>query len=283
MAKRPRRPRTPPLSAEAKRMRQWRSCGVVTLVGVLALVVFYVVLKFFRDDHAHKPAPHGGVVASVEDGEGHHHVEAVVEKGGTLRLYTFGDDLDRLQDVESQVLAAQVKREGDAELTPVDLMPMPRATEPDGRTSEFFGKLPREARSGPLLVRITGIEIDYKRFPLEFVLPASAHHGEPDDQARDEENLSLTAGGKYTEADLAANGRQTVSARYKAFRVEHDMKPRRGERTCPITRIKANQEFTWVVSGKTYEFCCPPCIDQFLRRAKDEPQAIRDPELYVKK
>ena len=268
-------------SADEKRMRQWRSCGVVILVGVLLLVALYVTLKFFRHtDHAHKPAPHGGVIVSVEEGGDHYHVEAVVEKGGTLKLYTFGEEVSQGLEVESQVLAAQLRREADGEFMPVDLVPLPQPSEPEGKTSQFFGKLPQGLQGSPLVVRIASIEMGGKRFPLVFVIPASAGGG-ADDQT--EEKLYLTAGGKYGEEDIAANGRQTASARYKVFRAEHNTWPKRGDRICPVTRFLANRRFTWVVSGKTYEFCCPPCIDQFVRRAKGQPQAIRDPEEYVKK
>ena len=46
---------------------------------------------------------------------------------------------------------------------------------------------------------------------------------------------------------------------------------------------KANAKFTWVVDGKAYEFCCVPCIDEFVQAAKDNPGALKDPSEYVKK
>jgi YHS domain-containing protein len=283
MAKRRPRPGKRPLSAEEKLMRQWRGCGVIILVVVLLLAGLYAALNLFRDrNHAHKAAPHGGVVVSLEEGGDHYHVEAVVEKGGTLMLYTFGEDMDQVLEVESQVITAEVKREADGEFLSVDLMPMPRPGDPEDRTTRFFGRLPQELRGSPLVVRVASIEIKGKRFPLDFTVHASPH-GEANHNANDEEKLYLTAGGKFTGADIAANGRQTAGDRYKGWKAEHHMKPRRGDRFCPITRIKANREYTWVVSGKTYEFCCPPCIDQFVRLAREEPQTVREPEEYVKK
>jgi hypothetical protein len=271
-------------SADDKRMRQWRACGVVILVGVLLLAGISVALKFFRDkDHVHKPAPHRGVIVSVEAGDDHYHVEAAVEKGGTLKLYTFDEDMDRALEVESQVLTAEMKREAAGEFTAVDLMPVARPSDSESKTSQFFGKLPQGLRGNPLVVRIASIEMGGKRFVLNFTVPASGPGGEADDNAQDEEKLYLTASGKYTEADIQVNGRQTALARYKGFRAAHNLKPRASERICPITRIKTNREFTWAVSGRTYEFCCPPCIDEFVRRAKEEPQTIKGPEDYVKK
>ena len=44
---------------------------------------------------------------------------------------------------------------------------------------------------------------------------------------------------------------------------------------------KANPKFSWVVGGKTYEFCCPPCVDEFVAQAKAGGE-IGEPEDYVK-
>jgi YHS domain-containing protein len=45
---------------------------------------------------------------------------------------------------------------------------------------------------------------------------------------------------------------------------------------------KANAEFTWVIGGKPYQFCCPPCVDEFLALAKKSPEKVNAPETYVK-
>ncbi len=37
---------------------------------------------------------------------------------------------------------------------------------------------------------------------------------------------------------------------------------------------KANPVFSWVIGGKTFEFCCPPCVDEFVRMAKESPDDI---------
>ena len=63
----------------------------------------------------------------------------------------------------------------------------------------------------------------------------------------------------------------------------HDRKPKAGDKICPITRTKANPNITWVVGGKTYEFCCPPCVDEFVKTAKEHPEEIKEPGSYVKK
>ena len=103
--------------------------------------------------------------------------------------------------------------------------------------------------------------------------------GLADSEARE---LYLTPGGAYTKADIEANGRQTAAERYAGFRARHDFNPAPGAAVCPITRTKANPECTWVIGGKTYEFCCPPCIDEFVILAKEDPDGVLPPEAYVK-
>lgn len=69
--------------------------------------------------------------------------------------------------------------------------------------------------------------------------------------------------------------------KFAGFHASHDPNPTPGARICPITDTRANPECSWIVGGKTYLFCCPPCVDEFVRRAKDDPESIRAPETYV--
>jgi hypothetical protein len=88
-----------------------------------------------------------------------------------------------------------------------------------------------------------------------------------------ERELYLTPGGLYTQADIDANGRTTPSLRYANFQARHDLYPQPGDSLCPITRTKANPDCTWIIAGRTYQFCCPPCIDEFVRVAKNNAAA----------
>lgn len=97
-----------------------------------------------------------------------------------------------------------------------------------------------------------------------------------------ERQLFLTAGGIYSEADIRANGSVTPSEKYAGFRSVHNMQPKKGQRICPITNTLANPKLGWIVGGKRYTFCCPPCLEEFVARAKDQPKAILRPEQYVK-
>ena len=93
--------------------------------------------------------------------------------------------------------------------------------------------------------------------------------------------LHLAPAGKYTLADIEANDRQVSSEKYRSFQTRHDFDPQPGDRLCPITRTRANPECRWTIGGREYEFCCPPCIDEFVRLAKERPEEILPPEAYV--
>ena len=64
---------------------------------------------------------------------------------------------------------------------------------------------------------------------------------------------------------------------------EHDLDPQEGDRLCPVTFTKANPACSWVVGGQTYYFCCPPCVTDFVRTAKNKPGAVKDPGEYRKR
>jgi hypothetical protein len=97
----------------------------------------------------------------------------------------------------------------------------------------------------------------------------------------EEQDLFRSPGGIYSLADIASNGELLPSQRYAKLQTSHDYSPRTGETICPITRTKANRECTWIVGGRSYEFCCPPCISEFVRQAKEQPGNILSPQEYV--
>ena len=98
-----------------------------------------------------------------------------------------------------------------------------------------------------------------------------------------ERALYLVPGGRYTQADIIANGSLLPSLRYRGFQARHDFKPKPGEMLCPISRTKANAACTWIIDGQSYQFCCPPCIDELVRMAKDRPDELLAPSDYVKR
>jgi hypothetical protein len=283
-----------------------RKFGVFTaLTGAFVSVAFYVGCSRSTDDpssggtgqaqeakdlgartegaHTHKPGGHGGNI--VEIGRDNYHAEAVFEQGGTLKLYLLGNDEAKVQEVESQRLTGYAKLEGGTEATPVTLRPVPQAGDTEGKTSQFVGKLPQGLWGKKVEVTVPSITIAGERFRFGFTSASEAHdEGMPARMAAEEERkLYLTPGGKYTAEDIKANGNQTASEKFRGMTASHDLKPRPGDRICPITLTKANPKFTWVVGGKRYEFCCPPCVDEFVQTAREHPEQIKEPDDYVKK
>jgi hypothetical protein len=96
-----------------------------------------------------------------------------------------------------------------------------------------------------------------------------------------ERELHRTPGGKYTLADVEANGSTLPSERYRGFQSRHDIRPQTGEPLCPVTRTRASPDCTWIIDGRIYQFCCPPCIDELVRLAKERPEELMPPSAYV--
>lgn len=242
-----------------------------------------------EEEHAHEPGAHGGIIVSL--GRDSYHVEAVFEKGGILRLYLLGSDETKIQEVDVQKLTAYVRASDGNESVPVAIKAQPQSDDAEGKTSVFVGKLPADLAGRNVDVTVPSIRIAGERFRLGFTSTPQTHdeHAEdimPDKVADDAERaLYLTSGGIYTQADIEANGNMTASQKFKGFMAKHDMHPKPGDKICPVTMTKANPACSWIVGGKTYEFCCPPCVDEFVSWAKNEETAkdILGPEGYVKK
>jgi len=239
--------------------------------------------KKSTEEHGHKAGAHGGIIVSL--GRDNYHAEAVFEKGGLLKLFTLGKDEAKIIDVESQTLKAYVKEEAASEAVEMDLNPVPRTGDKPGRTSQFIGKLPNELVGKQLVVTIPIIVVDGERFRIGFASTMPKHdEGMPMGvSAAEEHELYLKPGGIYTAADIQANGNKTASQKFKGTISKHDMRPKAGDKICPITMTKANPQYTWTVGGKAYEFCCPPCIDEFVTWAKTQPELIREPDSYIKR
>jgi hypothetical protein len=152
-------------------------------------------------------------------------------------------------------------------------------TQGPSRTRKLMSVLDRLV--GPaIIVLILGLWISTRRGPA----PTDESHSgvEMPEKLLDsaERDLYLTAGGRYTAADIAANGRMTASQKYQGFRARHDLNPQPGDLLCPITRTKANPSCTWIIDGSRYSFCCPPCIDEFVNIAKSDPDQLLTPQRY---
>jgi len=98
-----------------------------------------------------------------------------------------------------------------------------------------------------------------------------------------EKELFLTPGGKYTAEDVEANGRTSSFQKYAGYVPSHNTEVKTGEPVCPISETRPDPKLTWIIGGKTYQFCCPPCIAEFVQKAKRHPELIQAPEAYFKK
>lgn len=251
---------------------------------VLLIISLWLITRFGPsasvDAPRHPPGGHGGVIVSLP-GE-RLHVEALIEREGTLRLFLLGRDAARIVDVEEQSLTAHVTA-GDRPSAVIELVPDPQPGDAPGRTSRFVGQLPSPSPEGPLNISLAPLRIGRERYRVR--LTWNADHPVPEmpqkivDDA--ERELYLVPGGKYTRADILANGEQTASERYRGFQARHDVNPQPGDMLCPVTRTKANPDCTWIINGNAYRFCCPPCIDELVQLAKRQPEQLRPPEEFI--
>lgn len=246
-------------------------------VGGLLLLSVVVACKPAQQ-HGHQPGEHGGIIVPV--GQDHYHAEALFTVDGELKLFMLGNDESQVIDVEFQDLLVYIRQANDAKSKEMVLKPDPRPGDMQGRTSVFSGDLPDDLAPEVVFVVVPTIQIDEKRYRFSFATTEPLMPRKVTDEA--ERELYLTPGGIYTEADVAANGSMTASEKYASFRSDHDSQPKAGDLICPITSTKANPSCTWIVGGKKYQFCCPPCVDEFVMRAKEKPDTIKEPAEYVR-
>lgn len=233
-----------------------------------------------EEGHGHEAGAHGGIIIPL--GRDSYHVEAVFEAGGLVRLYTLGKDEARVQEVEAGELAAFATPDGAAEATPFAFKPDPQPGDTAGKTSRFTAALPKELIGKTVRVTVPSIAFDGERFRAAF--SNEARHADaamPEKKTTAEERaLFLTPGGRYTAEDITANGQAVPAVKFAGIRPTHDARPKPGAKVCPISETVSNPKFAWVVGGKRYEFCCVPCVEEFVAAAKDKPDAIKDPDAY---
>ncbi len=226
-------------------------------------------------------APHGGTLASLGLGEPHDHAEAVLELGGGLTLYTLQPDARAPRPVKRQVLTAWVRAARDDKATRAMLVPMPLPDDPPGTASRFRGRLAEGLWGRDVRVTIPELAAADGRYKVEFDEVKS-----PGDLARhqaEQRRLFLSPGGKYTRADIEANGGATAAGKFADHEVEHDLAPATEGWLCPVAAARSNPGVAWAVAGGNYRFCCSICIDEFVRLAKEQPDRIKSPEAYWKR
>lgn len=233
-------------------------------------------------DHA-ESAAHGGVM--VEIGEDLYHAEAVFEADGAVRLYLLGKDAKRVIEIDAKAVEAFAKPDGGTAAYKFEFTPAPQPGDADGKTSLLVGKLPAEAAGKSVGVSIPNLRVGADRFRVGFHSPEATSHEVMPAKRTDTaaQKLFGTPGGLYTDADIRTNGIKPPEDKYKGIKSKHDADAKPGDKICPISETLANPQFTWVVGGKTYEFCCVPCIEEFVSAAKEKPEGIKPPEAYRKR
>ena len=282
-----------PPSTDGVRSRRWvRVLAVAGGVG-LALVVCILVCRHFMldamgprhadKDHDHPPGPHGGAMVVVGR-ENRYHAEAVFERGGHVRVYTYGEDETQVYPIDSQSVPAKARRPADPTEFSILLAPEPQPGDPAGKASRFVGRLPKELDGGRVELVVPVMNFGGERHWFSVKSEGEWHRDPMPEKvsAEEERKLYLTPSGRYTDADIKANG-VTASEKFRRVKAEHDAAPKPGDRICPVSRTKASPKFAWVVGGKEYQFCCPPCVDEFVKKAKENPDAVKPPEEYVQR
>ncbi|MBY0229753.1 MAG: hypothetical protein K2W96_10775 [Gemmataceae bacterium] len=234
------------------------------------------------DEHGHKAGQFGGIIVPI--GRDSYHAEAVFGKDGLLTLYTLGQDEAKVLEVEPQTLTAHATPEGGTVSTEFVLKPQPREDDAKGKTSRFAGTLPKELWGKRVEVAIPTFRVGGERFRVGFKSGAATHGAAmpPPVVGEKEKAIFLVPGGKYTEADIKANKSMVPSQKFQGFVAEHDDDPKPGDWVCPVTNTKANPECSWVVDGQKYLFCCPPCVTDFVKRAKAKPETLKKASSYLK-
>ncbi len=234
-----------------------------------------------KHDHA-TIGPRGGPLA--EWGDHQFHVEFTVDhETGTAVVYILDANAKAAVPIAAGQLTLSLKL---SEPTTLALTPKPQPGDPAGKASAFEGR--HDAlRTMRRLAGTVGGQFDGARYSGSFEQAAHADHkGEPKSPAGPtprETELFLTPGGIYTQADIAKNGGAVPSVKFAGVAFEHDDDLKPGDRICPVTVNKADDKCKWWVNGKEYTFCCPPCLEKFVKQAKQSPEKIKEPGEYIQK
>jgi YHS domain-containing protein len=231
--------------------------------------------------------PHSANILSAGDC----HIEAQLSKEGRLELFIYGQK--ERQPYPISTLGLDLPMEAEAVIpgesgTPIPLKAKPYPSEPAGTSSRFVGQFDRRSEQEQVGLNLT-IPLDDKTYRVQWrpenlvpgQLAAAPDPAMPQAVTSDTaQRLFLTPGGLYTADDVAANGTATATQKYGSQMSMHNAHPKPGDRICPITDTVANPKFSWIIGGKSYQFCCPPCIEEFVKKAKEKPQSIKAPETY---
>ena len=231
------------------------------------------------DDHDHGAGPHGGTVIEFGKWHGEFCVDHAKQEA---TVYILSGNLKRPVALAADALTLSLKEPK----VQVELKPVPVESDPAGKASRFVGTHAALGKEQEFEGTVSGT-IDGKQYLGDFKeKPDAGHkHSAMPAPARGDDSRALyqTPGGAYTAADIAANGPALPAVKFKGLKATHNIEPAAGDKLCPVTLTKSNPAFAWVIGGKTYEVCCPPCLDELVQLAKDKPGELKDPGEYRKK
>ena len=263
------------------------TAGVILLLWRLAAPAPLAVAS---SGNGHQDTPqHGGQIVSAGD----NHLEAVVGPSGSVTLYVMGITGTIPFPLAQKTLWGKASAPG-AGLSPVMLHAAPLAGEPKGQSSVFAGEVPAGLAGKPFHLTVS-VPLSGQEQPIAFDLGPNGGASLAAAPVHDtsavrvvaapitpaERDLFLKPGGAYTAADIAANGSTTPDQKFQGLMANHHLNPKKGTYTCPITKTQANSKFSWIVGGKKYLFCCPPCVTEFVKQAKADPKSIKMPTAYI--
>ena len=223
-----------------------------------------------KGDHAHKPAAHGGTIVSI--GSDNYHAEVVFEKDGHLKLYMLGKDETKSMSVESHSLKAHVKHHHAEKSHEMELKPEPQASDPNGKTSLFVGKLPAELIGKKVIVTIPELMVEKERFRVEFT-SGDHKHGDHKDHKDSKEHKDHK--GHKDHAKTSALEKEIKEAR--AMLSPEDRKLVDAQEWCPVMTDNRLGEmgvpYKLMVKDQPVFLCCKGC----------QRKALADPDKTLAK
>jgi YHS domain-containing protein len=237
---------------------------------------------------AHGTGPNGGVIFDL----GAFHAEILINhenNEATVLILTPEDNKPARIVADVLTLTTRETKTRQGRAVPRVTVQLVAQDKSDGTASRFVGRDAGLGAVADLEGSVAGL-INGKPALGEFKNPSDAlahvRHGEVPESVSGtpaERELFLTPGGIYTSADIMANGNTLPSLKFRDISWPHDDDLKPGDKVCPVTANKADSRCHWIVNGKTYEFCCTPCLDKFVKWAKQDPKKVKEPDSYIQK